>query len=58
MSSGDGDGDVDAGEIGEYTLLGDLERAGDSLLPLQAGRLATLRETSTFGSTNLERDRL
>ena len=58
MSSGDGDGDVDAGEIGEYTLLGDLERAGDCLLPLAAAGLATLRETSTFGSTNLERDRL
>ena len=58
MSSGDGDGDVDAGEIGEYTLLGDLERAGGCLLPLAAARLATLRETSTFGSTNLERDRL
>ena len=58
MSSGDGDGDVDAGVIGEGTLLGDLERAGGSLLPLAAAGLATLRETSTFGSTNLERDRL
>ena len=41
MSSGDGDGDVDAGEIGEHTLLGDLERAGSSLLPLAAAGLAT-----------------
>ena len=40
-SVGDGDGDVDAGEIGEGTLLGDLERAGGSLLPLAAARLAT-----------------